>query len=221
MAAACRATAGHRELVGNRHDDVGRPRGSGGRRAGHEHHPEDRRQHVRVDPFFGTGLNSTLQSDNFTERVITAGLTRPNRIDYNYDTSVSGGGPIVKDRLWYYGLVYYRGAGNDISMFHNKNAGDLTKWTYEADLSHPAKSDSNGPLQPNLRLTWQANSRNKLNLFWDEQISSNSIGQGSDGRAGNGRLEPRLPARAAGQVDLERASGAVSSSRRAPVPGSE
>jgi hypothetical protein len=33
--------------------------------------------------FFGTGLNSSMQSDNFTDRVIAAGLTRPNRINYN------------------------------------------------------------------------------------------------------------------------------------------
>jgi Carboxypeptidase regulatory-like domain len=133
--------------------------------------------------FFATGLNSTMQSDNFTQRVIDAGLTRPNRINYNYDTSVSSGGPVIKDRLWYYGLVYYRGAGNDISMFHNKNAGDITKWTYVADPNRPAKSDSNGPLQPNLRLTFQLSQRNKLNLFWDEQISSNSIGQGDSDSA--------------------------------------
>jgi hypothetical protein len=44
---------------------------------------------------------------------------------------------------------------------------------------NPAKSDSNGPLQPNTRLTFQVSPRNRLNLFWDEQISSDSIGQGS------------------------------------------
>ena len=61
---------------------------------------------------------------------------------------MSGGGPIVKDRLWFFGLMYYRGQGNDISMFHNINAGDVTKWTYVADPNNPAKSDGNGPLQP-------------------------------------------------------------------------
>ena len=83
--------------------------------------------------FFATGLNGSMQSDNFTERVIAAGLTRPNHINYNYDTSFSSGGPILKDRLWYFGLVYYRGSGSDINMFHNANAGDITKWTYVRD----------------------------------------------------------------------------------------
>jgi hypothetical protein len=128
---------------------------------------------------FATGFNSALQSSNFTQRIIDAGLVAPNETNYNYDTSVSSGGPILRDRLWYFTQVYYRGNSSDISMFHNKNAGDINKWTYEADLSRPAKSEFNGPLQPNLRLTFQLSSRDKLNLFWDEQISSDSIGQGS------------------------------------------
>jgi len=49
--------------------------------------------------FFATGFNSSMQGDNFTQRVIDAGLRRPNRTNYNYDTSVSGGGPLIKDRL--------------------------------------------------------------------------------------------------------------------------
>jgi hypothetical protein len=128
---------------------------------------------------FATGFNSALQSSNFTQRIQDAGLALPNEVNYNYDVSASSGGPLVRDRLWYFTQAYYRGSSNDISMFHNRNAGDLTKWTYEPDPNRPAQSVSNGPLQPNLRLTMQLTSRDKLNLFWDEQISSNSIGQGS------------------------------------------
>ncbi len=128
---------------------------------------------------FVTGFNDSLQSDNYTARIQAAGLAAPNSVNYNYDSSVSSGGPIIRDRLWYQVQVYYRGSGNDVPIFHNKNAGDITKWLYEADTSRQAKSDGYGPLQPNLRLTMQLNDRNKLNLFWDEQISNDSIGQGS------------------------------------------
>jgi hypothetical protein len=136
---------------------------------------------------FATGFNDSLQSDNFTQRVRTYGLgpngvfglAAPNSVNYNYDTQVSSGGPVVRDRVWYFAQAYYRGSGNDISMFHNRNAGDITKWTYVADPARQAKSDSNGPIQPSLRLTLQLTPRNKLDLFWDEQISSDSIGQGS------------------------------------------
>jgi hypothetical protein len=129
--------------------------------------------------FFASGLNGSMQSDNFTQRLIDAQLRRPNHTNYLYDTSVSAGGPIIKDRLWFYSLLYYRGSGNDVSMFANVNAGNLSKWTYVADPTRPSKSDGNGPLQPNTRLTFQVTPRNKLNLFWDEQISNDSIGQGS------------------------------------------
>jgi hypothetical protein len=128
---------------------------------------------------YATGFNGALQSSNYTDRIREAGLALPNEVNYNYDISGSTGGPIVRDRLWYFTQTYYRGSGNDVPIFHNRNAGDITKWTYEPDFSRPAKSDSNGPLQPNLRLTMQLTPRNKLDLFWDEQISSNSIGQGS------------------------------------------
>jgi hypothetical protein len=128
---------------------------------------------------FATGFNQNLRSSNFTERIQAAGLNAPAETNYNYDTSFSSGGPILRDRLWYFTQTYYRGSSSDISMFFNKNAGDITKWTYEADPTRQAKNVGNGPLQPNLRLTVQLSRRDKLNLFWDEQISNNSIGQGS------------------------------------------
>lgn len=43
---------------------------------------------------------------------------------------MAAGGPIVKDRLWYFALAYYRGNGSDVSTFKNLNACDLNKWTY-------------------------------------------------------------------------------------------
>jgi hypothetical protein len=128
---------------------------------------------------FATGFNQSLRASNFTQRIQDAGLNAPAETNYNYDTSFSSGGPIKRDRLWYFTQTYYRGSSSDISMFFNKNAGDITKWTYEADPTRQAQNVGNGPLQPNLRLSIQLSRRDKLNLFWDEQISNNSVGQGS------------------------------------------
>src|SRR5688572_29202032 len=129
---------------------------------------------------YATGFNQKMKSSNFSQRIRDAGLNAAAETNYNYDTSFSSGGPIRRDRLWYFAQAYYRGSSTDISMFFNKNAGDITKWTYEADPSRgQAQNVGNGPLQPNLRLTIQLSRRDKLNLFWDEQISNNSVGQGS------------------------------------------
>jgi hypothetical protein len=129
--------------------------------------------------FFFTGLKGGMQASNYTDALRTAGLRTPAKTNYIYDTSYSLGGPIIQDRLWFYGLAYYRGQESTIpGMFYNKNAFDMTKWGYEADTARPAVGGGRGPIQPNLRLTFQISQRDKLNVFWDEQISNNSIGQG-------------------------------------------
>jgi hypothetical protein len=48
---------------------------------------------------YATGFNQSLRSSNFTQRIIDAGLNAPAETNYNYDTSFSSGGPIVRDRL--------------------------------------------------------------------------------------------------------------------------
>ena len=60
-------------------------------------------------------------------------------------------------------------------MFANANMGDPTKWTYVADTSRPAVqagSWRNGAL----RLTVQPTTRNKFNVFWDQQIPCQGAG---------------------------------------------
>jgi hypothetical protein len=90
------------------------------------------------------------------------------------------GGPISRDRLWFYGTFRYQGNRQTVAgMFANKNAGDPTKWTYEPDFSRQAVDDGtwkNG----SMRLTWQASARNKINLWWDEQqVCQHCLGGGS------------------------------------------
>ncbi len=53
-------------------------------------------------------------------------------------------------------------------MFYNQNAGNPAAWTYVADESRQAINQGswrNG----SVRMTVQPTSRNKFNLFWDEQ----------------------------------------------------
>ena len=130
--------------------------------------------------FFFTGLRGGMQASNFSDALQKAGLRTPAKTNYIYDTSYSLGGPIKQDKIWFYFLGYYRGSENTIpGMFYNKNEWDPTKWGYVADTSRPALSGGRGPLQPALRMTFQVSRRDKLNVFWDEQISNNSLGAGS------------------------------------------
>ena len=70
------------------------------------------------------------------------------------------GGPIKKDRLWFYSSFKYQGTDKNVTnLFENRNAGDPTKWIYEPDLSRQSIYDRRW-LFANLRLTAQAGQRN-------------------------------------------------------------
>ena len=90
---------------------------------------------------FFTYSNENLSSSNLTSRIqsgpygapgVTAvGLTSVNQIKSNWEVNPSFGGPIKKDKLWYYYALRYQRAQNYAAgMFQNANAFDLTKWTY-------------------------------------------------------------------------------------------
>jgi hypothetical protein len=53
-------------------------------------------------------------------------------------------------------------------MYANKNVGDPSKRTYEADLGRPARGAGNWRTA-SLRLTNQVTPRNRVGVFWDEQ----------------------------------------------------
>jgi hypothetical protein len=118
--------------------------------------------------FYGGWGPESLQGTNLTPALRAAGAVAPTPLTKNYDVSGAIGGPIAKDRLWFFGSSRRQATTQFFDMFHNMNAGDPTKWTYVADKSRQAIIDRENH-NVNLRLTSQITPRNKLNLFWDEQ----------------------------------------------------
>jgi hypothetical protein len=53
-------------------------------------------------------------------------------------------------------------------MFFNRNAGNISSWTYEPDIDRPAFGDASQPSR-SVRVTWQATARNKLSALYDSQ----------------------------------------------------
>ena len=118
---------------------------------------------------FANGANSALQGDNFTQELRDAGLSNPASLIKMWDVNGAFGGPIRRDRLWYFLTSRYSGNRKNIeNMYYNANAGNPNAWNWEPDLSRPAFNDSTWK-NTTLRLTWQLSTTNKLNLFWDEQ----------------------------------------------------
>jgi hypothetical protein len=115
--------------------------------------------------FFYSGSGKNLQADN-TEGT---GLSAATPLTKVYDVNVAVGGPIVRDRVWYFATARTQGSTRvNANMFYNKNAGDPTKWLYDPDLSRPGFSDRTWENVTG-RITWQATPRNKIGGFWDEQ----------------------------------------------------
>jgi hypothetical protein len=119
--------------------------------------------------FFGTAVNSWFQNSNYTPELQAAGLKTPNSIKEVYDFNPGVGGPLVKNRLWFYSAARWQGTQTYVAgLYLNKNAGDPSKWNYEPDLSSPAfmpliQQSGNG------RVTWQITPRNKVSGFYEHQ----------------------------------------------------
>jgi Carboxypeptidase regulatory-like domain len=130
--------------------------------------------------FFINGTGSGLQGSNLTEEIKAEGLTATNSFKQVWDVNPSFGGPIVRDKLWFFAT--YRYQYNDqyvASMWVNKNAGDPTKWTYDPDLSQQAINDGRWR-NTSARVTWQATPRNKINAWSGIQYSCLPCEQGGD-----------------------------------------
>src|SRR5687767_6169669 len=86
--------------------------------------------------FYSAGVGEGMVGSNYTDALREAGLRAPGQLLKLWDFSLGVGGPILRDRLWYYGIVRDEGVHRSVpGMYANKNAGDPTKWTYQPDLS--------------------------------------------------------------------------------------
>jgi len=118
---------------------------------------------------FAGGENSSMQANNFTQDLQNRGLLAVDSIKYGYDINPGFGGPIRKDSLWFYVGVRKDAQHNYVGgTFADLNAGDPTKFTYRPDLNQQMifPQDFWGE---NIRLTWQANQKNKFSAYYDNQ----------------------------------------------------
>jgi hypothetical protein len=125
--------------------------------------------------FVGYGAGSGVQSDNRTEELKQV-IRDANRLIYTAEIDTAVGGPIVKDKLWFFGGT---------RATRSKN--------YVADVYYPDGSQAfAGPHKVNdflMRLTTQLTPRNKLRFSYDQHIQHNfnaSVGPGVLGSVSGG-----------------------------------
>ena len=102
---------------------------------------------------FGSGATQGMQSDNSNATLVAAGLKARNKIDTVYDLNADLGGPILKNRLWFYTTFRRWGANN-----------------FLANTFTPAGAqaiDDNRLTDIALRLTYQIDKNNKVSASYD------------------------------------------------------
>ena len=121
---------------------------------------------------FASGSGHWAQSNNLDERLQGYGFTTVPSAK-SWDASGSLGGPIVRDRLWFYGTARDVGAHIDVlGMYANRNAGDPSKWTYDKEPGVRAVEATAKQVLAT-RLTGQLTPRHKVGFYYDYQFTCN------------------------------------------------
>ncbi len=142
---------------------------------------------------FGSVANESFASDNFTgSDVQKRGLAVPGTIKGSGDLNPGVGGPIVRDKLWFFvsGRKLY--ADNFVAgMFFNANANNLNRYDYVRSADQAVLHPEQSIFQVNF--TWQANQKNKFALTYDQEnfcACTTGISAVTSPEAGNDRRFP-------------------------------
>ncbi len=105
-----------------------------------------------------SGVGGGMVGSNYSDALRVAGLTTPGKLLKQWDFTFGIGGPIMKDRLWYYVTARDEGQHRSIpDIFPNLNAGDPTKFLYVPDRTREVRGAESWRLY-SARITYQATS---------------------------------------------------------------
>ena len=100
----------------------------------------------------GSWINNSVPADLFKR-----GLTVPTSIQRIYDTNIGVGGPILRDKMWFY------------FSYQDRSSNDLVAGLFDEFTGQQAVLDQ-WIRNPTTRLTFQATPKNKLTAYYDRAI---------------------------------------------------
>lgn len=119
---------------------------------------------------FGADYSTeNLQQGNLSDELRRRGVVNPNPVKKLYDYSIGFGGPIVRDKAWFY--TAHRWQGSQVWEQAYWNAEPLTSWGYTPDLSRQAFRDIPYQISSG-RVTWQVTPKHKLSFNFDNQAGN-------------------------------------------------
>jgi Carboxypeptidase regulatory-like domain len=131
--------------------------------------------------YFLSYAGEWAQSSNLDDELKSFGINEVPGLIKNWDTNFALGGPIKRDRLWFFGNVRSFGSANDVpGLYGNRNAGNANAFTYSPDTSLKARN-ANSKLIGAMRLTGQLTPKNKLGFYYDYQKNCSGSAFTQDG----------------------------------------
>jgi Carboxypeptidase regulatory-like domain len=118
---------------------------------------------------FAGATGEKLQGDNIDQELLDRGFISTSSVKNNWEFNPGFGGPIVRDRLWFFASGRASAVNNYIAgAVRNLNAGNPNSFAYAPDTSFRGSRDTlwrdiNG------RATWQVAQKNKVSFFLDYQ----------------------------------------------------
>ncbi|MGE0446790.1 MAG: carboxypeptidase regulatory-like domain-containing protein [Vicinamibacterales bacterium] len=115
---------------------------------------------------FANIANESTQADNYDDDLKARGVTAPLPIKTMSDFNPTFGGPIKKDKVWFF--VAYRDKRSITYTEQSVRSRNVSTnpWRYVPDLNFRPVSDQVTKDSAN-RLTWQIDSKNRVSAFYD------------------------------------------------------
>ena len=119
---------------------------------------------------FYSGTSSRFQNSNVDDEVRALGIGAPPTVRKNWDSSFGLGGPIRRDRLWFFSNVRSVGVAQVVSagVAPNIHAGDPTQWFYEPEPGVETRQVES-KLDGSIQLTGQVTTRNRVTFSFQMQ----------------------------------------------------
>ena len=165
-------------------------------------------------------IANTVAGRHLTSAPRHFGLSATDKISNFYEFNVEEGGPIVKDKLWFFGAFRNAPATKrSLTSFNMPRAGSNVPAAFQACLATPGSCDQGVSDEkmdnPVVRFTWQMSPRNKFAAYMDRAMRLRGHAMGRPHRSGDrlggvahADLRDRL-----GEVDVHRVVEAAGRNR--------